>query len=166
MKLDDFVQAMQSQPGFGSSFEGGAYYDRQTNTIAESTRGGDGCVDDLDDDADLEDWQKEELEQNRLIEDDEAANLETPSKRRFVLLPDSFEIHEWRMMEDFSISLDNDDHAAQLSEAIHGSGAFGRFKSAVHRLGLADQWYAYRDARYREIALEFCKENNIPLEET
>ncbi|MEH7302773.1 UPF0158 family protein [Neobacillus drentensis] len=48
-----------------------------------------------------------------------------------------------------------------LLRAIKGKGAFRRFKDNIIDLGLEDQWYSYRSKCYKEIAIEWCRENNI-----
>lgn len=49
---------------------------------------------------------------------------------------------------------------------IKGSGAFRRFKDAVHHYGIADDWYKYRDNALRQTAIDWCRHNNIEFEET
>jgi len=39
--------------------------------------------------------------------------------------------------------------------------AFRRFKDLIQRYGIADDWYKYRDNRYRGIAIQWCEENDI-----
>ena len=47
----------------------------------------------------------------------------------------------------------------QLYNAIQGRGAFRRFKDSVNRMGIAKQWYDYRDNAHREIAIRWCRDN-------
>ena len=51
----------------------------------------------------------------------------------------------------------SDDHKVTL----HEHGAFGRFKGALQRRGIADQWYRYRDATREEIAVEFFQAHGV-----
>ena len=44
------------------------------------------------------------------------------------------------------------------------TGAFRRFKDTVHRLGLADAWYASRERGYSDVARNWCEANDIPLD--
>lgn len=48
---------------------------------------------------------------------------------------------------------------------IKGSGAFRRFKNAVHRDGIADDWHKYRDDALKQIAIKWCRENNVEFSE-
>jgi hypothetical protein len=80
----------------------------------------------------------------------------------YLPLPDRFEIHEYRIMERFCLSVDDDDLRDDLSGAIRGRGAFRRFKDRVQAYGIAEEWYRYRDAALREIAMAWCEEHGIP----
>jgi hypothetical protein len=61
-------------------------------------------------------------------------------------LPDKFEIHEWALMERFSISEAREDRRDELLDAIHGAGAFRSFRSTIRRLGIEDEWFAFQPA--------------------
>ena len=78
-------------------------------------------------------------------------------------LPDSFEIHEYKMMERFASNHPDERVSDQLLDAIRGRGAFRRFKDTVFRLGVRDEWFEYRDRRYEEIARDWCERNGIDI---
>jgi len=84
----------------------------------------------------------------------------------YVQLPDRFEIDEYRMMEHFAAGVADPLSRDELQGALHGRGAFRRFKDAVRRHGLAAEWYDYRDRSYEEVALAWCEEHNIVLAST
>src|SRR5213594_3761064 len=71
----------------------------------------------------------------------------------YLPLPDRFEINEYRMMERFCLSVDDDDLRDDLCDAIRGRGAFRRFKDRMQVYGIAEEWYRYRDNALREIAM-------------
>jgi hypothetical protein len=48
-----------------------------------------------------------------------------------------------------------------LYGAIKGKGAFRRFKDALHRLNLTDEWYAYREAAVWQVAIDWYELNEI-----
>jgi hypothetical protein len=79
----------------------------------------------------------------------------------YLSLPDRFEIDEYRMMKRFAEGAR--DHVARdrLLQAIRGRGAFRYFRDTARELGLADEWYAYRDRAYEEIAVAWCEANRI-----
>jgi len=76
-------------------------------------------------------------------------------------LPGKFEIHEWSIMERFARSLTDAAESDELDAALHGRGAFRRFKDAAHRLGIADEWYQFRQTALEEIATEFLEAHGI-----
>jgi Uncharacterised protein family (UPF0158) len=84
----------------------------------------------------------------------------------YLPLPDRFEIHEYQIMERFCLSIDDEDMRDDLCDAIHGRGAFRRFKDRMQVYGMAEEWYQYRDAALREIAIAWCEEHGIPYTET
>ena len=81
----------------------------------------------------------------------------------YIDLPDSYDINEYRMMENFVYSLPRGKNQTILYNAIQGRGAFRRFKDKLYEIGMTNDWYKYRDQQYKEIALEWCKENNIEV---
>jgi len=84
----------------------------------------------------------------------------------YLPLPDRFEIHEYSIMERFCLSVDDEDMRDDLCDAIRGRGAFRRFKDRMQLYGMAEEWYRYRDAALREIAVAWCEERGIPYTET
>ena len=105
---------------------------------------------------DFPDWQHDAI---RIAKD----MVET---EHYLPLPDRFEINEYRMMERFCLSVDDDDLRDDLCDAIRGRGAFRRFKDRVQAYGMTEAWYRYRDAALREIAVAWCEEHGIPYTET
>ena len=106
---------------------------------------------DLEEDSrELSDWEAEAVSIARAV-------LEGQD---YIALPDRFEIDEYRMMERFASGL-GEAGRARLLLAIRGSGAFRHFKNSVHELGLAQEWYSYRDGAYEQIAVDWCKDNKI-----
>jgi len=80
-------------------------------------------------------------------------------------LPTKYDIDEYSIMENFCMSLDRQEIGDILYDLISGSGAFRRFKDAVYKYGVEDEWYKYRDNAIKEIAIEWCRENNIGFED-
>jgi hypothetical protein len=80
---------------------------------------------------------------------------------RFLELPDRFDIHEWSIMERFSREQNVARVQNELLNAIHGAGAFRAFRSAIHRLGVEQSWYQFRDEALREIACDWLEEHNL-----
>lgn len=82
----------------------------------------------------------------------------------FLALPDRFEIDEYRMMEEFASAAADPVVQQQLLRSLRGSGAFRRFKDAVHRLGMARSWYQARADVYARIARAWCRQHDIPVQ--
>ena len=79
----------------------------------------------------------------------------------FVALPDKFEIHEYSIMERFCLSLSDEELQDELLYAIRGSGAFRRFKDAIYRKEIQDDWYRFRDESIKDIAIDFLESEGI-----
>jgi hypothetical protein len=54
-------------------------------------------------------------------------------------------------MERFSNSQVRATSRDELLDAIHGAGAFRRFRSAIRRLGIEDDWFRFRQSEFEEI---------------
>jgi hypothetical protein len=105
---------------------------------------------------DLPDWQGQQADLVKAIDGDEGG--------RFVPLPDKFDVNEWDMMRDFATSQKDDRLAEDLLRAIQGRGAFRYFKDRIHDAGVEKQWYEFRDAQYRQIALNWCEAEKIEVD--
>jgi len=49
----------------------------------------------------------------------------------------------------------------KMLASLKGKGAFRRFKDTVFYLGIRDDWFAYRDNRFRDIAERWCMDNKL-----
>lgn len=103
----------------------------------------------------LEDWEKEEVETARAIEED-------PGKR-FLNAPGKFDFDEYRQLERFIQTVDDAQAAEQLWRAIKGSGAFRHFKNTAARPGLLESWFQYRDTVISEFIFDWAEIHHIPL---
>jgi len=79
----------------------------------------------------------------------------------YIELPSQYDIHEYAIMERFCLSIEYERISEELLSAIRGSGAFRRFKDAIHRLKVAEAWYRFRDQAYRQIAIDWCEQHGI-----
>ena len=134
-----------------SSDEATGYINRKTGEIITLTDEVVALAEDPDAAADAPQWQKDLLPKAR----------EVLASEDFIPLPSKFEIHEWAIMERFAQSLTDAAVSDELDAALHGRGAFRRFKDTVQRLGIADEWYRFRDAALEEIAVEFLETHGI-----
>ena len=80
-------------------------------------------------------------------------------------LPTKFQIDEYSMMEEFIETIDDVKLYNQLCIAINGSGAFRRFKDTCINYEIIEDWYEFKNQKYKELAINWCEENNIKYEE-
>ena len=83
------------------------------------------------------------------------------NSERFERLPTKYDIHEYRIMEEFVCSLEHGETRDYLENAIRGKGAFRRFKDGIRRFGFAERWYDFRAEAYKEIAIRWCKDHDF-----
>ena len=101
------------------------------------------------------DWYRESIEQAREFINHEADYIPLPSK---------FDFHEYRVMEEFILSLPIEEQRDELLSLIKGKGAFARFKHGLERFLLQEKWYQYRDQALIELAEDWCRENGIEFQ--
>lgn len=82
----------------------------------------------------------------------------------WIQLPTEWDIHEYKMMEEFCYSVEDEEHREELLRAIQGRGAFRYFRDTADRLGLTEDWYAFRDQAYEDKAIRWLEANDIPYE--
>lgn len=95
-------------------------------------------------------------EQNEAL----AEGIESQNER-FVLLPEKRDFREYDVMRGFIDSLPDGGAKRDLAGAIHGKGAFRRFKDTLFYYGLEQRWYEYRDAAVKDFAVSWCDENDV-----
>lgn len=82
-----------------------------------------------------------------------------------IMLPTKYEIDEYSMMEEFIETIEDVKLYNTLCIAINGPGAFRRFKDTCINFEIIDDWYKFRDNKYKCLAIEWCNRNNIDYEE-
>ena len=150
VKLSDLIEGLEFQ-----SDERSAFLNLTTGEVVSIT---DEELRAAENDAPLEefpDWQHDAIRIAGEI-------LET---EHYLPLPDRFEIHEYRIMERFCLSREDDDIRDDLCRAIRGRGAFRYFKDRIHAYGIAKEWYRYRDEALKEIAIAWCEAHGIAYTE-
>jgi hypothetical protein len=101
----------------------------------------------------LPEWQREAFKLARSIQEQEG--------KRYLALPDNFDVHEWAIMDRFSATLRDTHVRNSLHGSIRGAGAFRLFKHLLTEYNLWDAWNQFKQAELRQMAIEWCKENNI-----
>jgi len=98
-------------------------------------------------------WQQELLPKIR----------EAVESGRFPRLPDSFEIHEWSIMDRFGHTLEEPSARSEVLDAIRGASAFRSFRRTIDRHGLLERWYEYRKEAFEQVARDWLGEHGIPF---
>lgn len=150
-KLSDLIEAL----AFDSEFHR-TWFDRQTARSVIVSEEVMTALEQGDEEAlnESPDWQKEEIAIGREVFADGEGN-------RFIDAPNKFEFHEYHHMEKFIRSLPDETIAEQLWRAIKGKGAFRYFKDTLHRLGIEQQWYEYRENAMKEFVIAWAESNGI-----
>lgn len=76
-------------------------------------------------------------------------------------VPDRFEVDEYRMMVRFAAGRAAAPERDALASALHGSGAFRRFKEACYQLGIEPAWFGFRDSEYEALAVRWCEAHGL-----
>ena len=102
---------------------------------------------------DLPNWQREAVTLARSIQKQDG--------KRYMALPDKFDVHEWAMMDRFSMTLRDAQMRNDFHGGIRGAGAFRLFKHLLTEYDLWDAWNRFKQVELRRMAVEWCKENGI-----
>src|ERR1700730_12926836 len=102
---------------------------------------------------DLPVWQGEAVELARSIQEQEG--------KRYLPLPDKFDVHEWAIMDRFSETLRDPQIRNDFRGGIRGAGAFRVFKRLLTDYNLWDRWNRFRQAELLQMAIQWCEENGI-----
>lgn len=78
-----------------------------------------------------------------------------------IILPTQYEINEYQIMVDFIDTINNLEIKNKLQSLIQGKGAFRRFKDYCIETNIIQDWYDFREEKYKEIAVNWCKQNEL-----
>lgn len=91
------------------------------------------------------------------LSEDEMDELFEKSK----ILPTKYEINEYQIMVNFIDTINNLEIKNKLQNLIQGKGAFRRFKDYCFEANIIQDWYDYKEQKYKEIAIEWCEQNEL-----
>ena len=80
---------------------------------------------------------------------------------KYIDFPTKYEVNEYEIMEDFCLTVSDQQKQDSLLMEIRRKGAFRRFKDKILVFEIEDQWYSYRHERFKQIAIEWCQNNNV-----
>ena len=147
VKLSEIIGEMDLQHE-----ESSLYLNKKTGEVVMVTDEEIRATEEEDSLEELPEWQREAIKVARDV-------LE--NSENYVQLPSKYEIHEYRIMENFCNSIEDRRISETLWDAIKGRGAFRRFKDSIIRLGVEDRWYKFKEETFKKIAMEWCEDNNI-----
>src|SRR6267143_4948386 len=101
----------------------------------------------------LPDWQRESAKLARSIQEQVG--------KRYLALPDKFDVHEWAIMDRFSETLKDERSRNDFHGGIRGAGAFRLFKRLLTEYNLWDAWNLFKQVELRQMAIQWCEENGI-----
>jgi hypothetical protein len=128
-----------------------AYINRKTGDLITLTDEDLSYAEEGDNSRLIPDWQRETVDQvKQVLADDE-----------YIALPDSFEIHEYQIMEHFCYTIEDERVQNILLQAINGKGAFRHFKDKVYEEGINKNWRQFRDSAFKQIAVGFLENQGI-----
>lgn len=147
VKLQDVIDALES-----ASDEFSYYLDKRSGEINMLAGADLQAAEDDDLISEYPDWQRESILKAREF-------LSTPEQ--FLELPGQFDIHEYQIMEEFCLGIEDRRVGQELLRMIKGTGAFRRFKNTIHAMGVENAWYEFRGNALQKIAIEWLEENEI-----
>ena len=148
VKLNDIIDEMEIQSDAHSY-----YLNKKTGEIVMVTDEHFSIVEDEEDISHYSDWEQEAIR---------VAIDVLESEKNYIPLPSQFDIHEYQIMEDFCLSLDDENLKDKMYRSLKGKGAFRRFKDNIFEYGIEQNWFQYRREAFKRIAINWCEENNIP----
>jgi len=146
VKLDDVIEALEA-----AGDEHTHYLDKRTGEIVLITNEEMEAAEEDELISEYPDWQRESILKAR----------EILTSEDFVALPDQFDIHEYKIMEDFCLEIQNRSVGETLLGLIKGSGAFRRFKNAIHSMGVEKDWYQFRRTEFEKLAIEWLEQEGL-----
>jgi hypothetical protein len=151
VKLKDIIDEMEIQSDFHSN-----YLNKKTGEIIMVTDEHFSVAEDEEDISHYSDWEQEAIQ---------VAIDVLESEEDYISLPSQFDIHEYEIMEEFCLSLDDEKLKDKMYRSIKGSGAFRRFKDNIFEYGIEQNWFQYRREAFKRKAIDWCEENNITYTE-
>ena len=149
VKLDVIIEALEMADDSISS-----YLDVETGEVYSITEDEFEFAEDSKTEVEeLPDWQREAVKLAQSIQQQEG--------KRYLALPSKFDVHEWAIMDRFSMTLRDAQLRNDFHGGIRGAGAFRLFKHLLTEYNLWDAWNQFKQAELQQMAIQWCKENSI-----
>lgn len=147
VKLDDVIEALD-----GAMDEAAFYLDKRSGEIVIVTDDDMAAAENEEFRRSSPDWQQASISNAREILDD---------SKDFLPLPEKFDVNEYGLMEEFCLTQGHQETGKELLGLIKGSGAFRRFKNAIHDMQIEADWYEFKRQALEQIAIEWLEQNDI-----
>lgn len=112
------------------------------------------AAEDFDDDklSSLPEWERETIEKTKEVLDSDD----------WIALPSQFDLDEYRAMTEFAQG-QSPGVSRTLGDALHGSGAFRRFKRAIDECGVREEWFEFREGWIADAVCHVLEKHRIPF---
>lgn len=84
-----------------------------------------------------------------------------PGLTYYIRLPDQYELHEKRIMEEFTQTCVRGNVANRLWRALNGRHPYRYFKDAITETGVAQKYYDFRALTFLRMAEEWYREHKV-----
>lgn len=85
------------------------------------------------------------------------------SETRYIKIPTIDASKGYRLMEQFTIQLDDERERDKLFRALDMKKPFRRFKDTLHDVGLQDDWYSFEHQFAKKEILEWLKTKGLEI---
>jgi hypothetical protein len=146
VRLDDVIKALEAAVEQHSQ-----YLDKRTGEIFMVTNEEIEAAEEDELISEYPDWQREGiLKAREILKSDD-----------FVELLTQFDIDDYKIMEEFCLAFDDRQVGEHLLGHIKGSGAFRRFRNAIHSMGAEKAWHEFRRTEIEKLAIEWLEQEGI-----
>jgi len=146
VKLEDVIEALEA-----AGDESTHYLDKRTGEIVMVTSEEMEAAEEDKLISSYPDWERESiLKAGEILKSED-----------FIALPNQFDINEYQIMENFCREIPDRKVGEHLLRLIKGSGAFRRFKNAIHASGVEDRWYQFRRTELEKMAIEWLDQEGL-----
>lgn len=83
----------------------------------------------------------------------------------FVELPESKDVSEYSLMQNFVNHLQNEHARELLNDILQGKDAAKKFQKQLHQMDLWQKYNVYRENAFTELIEDWCQKNDIQLKD-
>ena len=90
--------------------------------------------------------------------------IEDDEEERYYYLPSLYVFHDSELIEEYINGVKNGKVQEELEDKFYSKGKYRRFKETLREYGIEDDYYNFREKYLENMAIEWCKKNNIEYE--